>query len=192
MSGFLLHLLRHGPPLRSGLLLGHCDEPALHPAAPALLARASGLDIGGVVASDLRRAADSARMIAGAMDLPLTLDPRWRELDFGLWNGLAPGDVPPADLARFWNDPDRDPPPGGERWQAIRHRVGAALRDVAGAALVVTHAGAMRAALAVLTGLDHRGVWTLDLPYGALLSLRVWPGEHPSGQIVGLRTDALA
>ena len=44
-------------------------------------------------------------------------------------------------------------------------------------------------AVAVLTGLDHRGVWAIDLPYGALMNLRIWPGEAPTGQIVGLQTE---
>ena len=191
MSGFLLHLLRHGPPRRVGLLLGHCDEPAAHPEALSRMVWVEGLDIEAVMASDLRRAADSARIIAAALQRPLGLDPRWRELNFGAWDGIAPDDVPPTDLARFWDDPDGYPPPGGERWQDIKLRVRKALCDLAGPALVVTHAGAMRAALAVLTGLDHRDVWALDLPYGALLSLRIWPGERPSGQVVGLQADAV-
>ncbi len=52
-------------------------------------------------------------------------------------------------------------------------------------ALVVCHAGAIRAALAVLCGFDVRQGWAVDLPYGAVLSLRVWP-EGRSGQITGL------
>jgi len=190
MSGFLLHLLRHGPPRRTGLLLGHSDEPAADPGAAALIARVKGLEVEAVVASDLRRAADSARVIADAFERPLALDPRWRELDFGAWDGLRPDDVPPDDLAYFWRDPDGNPPPSGERWQDITSRVRQALCDIGSPTLVVTHAGAMRAALAVLTGLDHRGVWTLDLPYGALLSLGIWQEEGLCGRIVGLKTGA--
>lgn len=144
------------------------------------------LDVAGIVSSDLRRARASAEVLALARGLPLTVDPRWRELDFGDWDGRAPDDLPQADLVRFWNDPDACPPPGGERWSALCHRVGQAIRALDRAALVVTHAGAMRAAIAVLTGLDHRAVWALDLPYGAMLSFKVWPGEKPAGQITGL------
>ena len=46
----------------------------------------------------------------------------------------------------------------------------------------------MRAALSVLCGFNHSQGWALDLPYTALLSLGVWPGEPLLGQIVGLRT----
>ena len=54
--------------------------------------------------------------------------------------------------------------------------------------LVVTHGGVLRAALAVLCGFEQRHLWSIDLPYAALLSLRVWPGETPAAQITGLRT----
>lgn len=186
MRAVALHLLRHGPPLRPGLLLGRTDDAARDPGCARLLAPAMALDVAGIVSSDLRRARASAEVLALARGLPLTVDPRWRELDFGDWDGRAPDDLPQADLVRFWNDPDACPPPGGERWSALCHRVGQAIRALDRAALVVTHAGAMRAAIAVLTGLDHRAVWALDLPYGAMLSFKVWPGEKPAGQITGL------
>lgn len=189
MSGFVIHLMRHGPPLRTGLMLGHCDIPAAAPAAPALIDRAARLAVDAIVTSDLCRAAETAQVLARLMRLPIAGDPRWRELDFGEWDGMASANIPAADMARFWNDPDSDPPARGERWTQLVHRVRSALDDLTGPTLVVTHAGAMRAAVSVLTGLDHRGVWSLDLPYGAVLSLRIWPGDQRAGQVVGLATD---
>lgn len=189
MSGFLLHLLRHGAPRRPGLLLGSTDEPALDAACPRLLGRVQDLPAGRIVTSDLSRARNSAEILAKARGLPLSTDRRWREMHFGLWDGLAPAQLPRDALARFWADPDSCHPPGGERWSDLRTRVGEAIGEISGPALVVTHAGAMRAALSVLTGLDHRGVWALDLPYGALLTLRVWPGDPLSAQVIGLQTE---
>jgi alpha-ribazole phosphatase len=63
--------------------------------------------------------------------------------------------------------------------------VGAALAELQGDTLVVSHAGAIRAALGVLLRLDHTQVWAFDLPYGALISLRVWPD---GAQVTGLAT----
>ena len=51
---------------------------------------------------------------------------------------------------------------------------------------VVAHGGSMRAALHGLCGFDQRQLWAFELPYAALLSLRVWLGEHPSAQLAGL------
>lgn len=191
MKPFELHLLRHGPPLRTGLMLGHHDEPAAPGAHRQLIDRAFRLDAAEVVSSDLSRASDGARAIADSRALPLRVDPRWRELDFGKWDDKPSAAVDPQHLQAFWSDPDANPPPDGERWSDLRSRVGNAIADLDRPAIVVSHAGAIRAAVAVLTGLDHRGVWAFDLPYGALLSIRVWRGEGSepaSGQIVGLRT----
>lgn len=168
-------------------MLGHTDEPLCDPTGSLGDGVPDGLPIRRVVSSDLLRASAGAEVLAAKRGVPFAIDPRWRELDFGAWDGLSADVVPSDDLARFWDNPDAFPPPYGERWSALYRRVGAALDDLGDAALVVTHAGAMRAAVAVLTGLDHRAVWAFDLPYGALLSLKIWPGASAAGQIVGLR-----
>lgn len=89
----------------------------------------------------------------------------------------CPQQLDPAVQARFWDDPEAHAPPGGERWSQLCARVGEALTGIDGASLILTHGGAMRAALSVLFGFDHRQVWAFELPYGALVSLRIWPGR---------------
>ncbi|GHC88395.1 histidine phosphatase family protein [Novosphingobium pokkalii] len=189
MTPFMLHLLRHGAPAKPGLLLGHADMAPTPEGLAACTARAQGLDVAAIVASDLRRCAEAAQAIASPRALPVQLDRRWRELDFGAWDGLDPAHVSSAALTAFWVDPDAHAPPGGERWSALHARVGAALAELPGSdVLVVTHGGAMRAALAVLCGFAREQAWAFDLPYAALLSLRVWPGARPTAQVVGLAT----
>ncbi|GLK44490.1 MULTISPECIES: histidine phosphatase family protein [Novosphingobium] len=186
MSGIALHLMRHGAPARPGLLLGHRDEPALPSEIARCVARAEGLAFDRVVSSDLSRTHDPAARIAAARGLEHRVDPDWRELDFGDWTGLAAAEVDPAAYARFWQDPDAHAPPGGERWSALRARVERALAGITVPSLVLTHGGAMRAALAVLFHMEQPQVWAFDLPYASVLSLRLWPGE--GAQIVGLST----
>lgn len=187
MSQFALHLLRHGEPEGAGRLIGHTDAAPTGAGIAACVDQARDLAIEVLIASDLARAWRAGETIGLARVLPLSPDRRWRELDFGAWDGLAPAAVDGAALARFWDDPERHAPPGGERWSALVRRVSLAIGDLAPRpTLVVTHAGAMRAALAVLCGFDVRQTWALDLPYSGLLSLRVWPGENPSAQITGL------
>jgi len=71
---------------------------------------------------------------------------------------------------------------------AMRNRIGAALEEIDRSTLVVAHAGSIRAALSLLLGWDYRQSWSLALPYAALVSLRIWPGEERSAQITGLVT----
>jgi len=187
VSGFALHLLRHGAPETPGLLMGRTDGSPTAAGIAACAAQAGGLGIERLIASDLRRSRDAGEVIGDAIGVPLAIDPRWRELDFGDWDGGPASAVDAQALGRFWDDPDTNPPPGGERWSALVARVSAAIADLSPVpTLVVTHGGAMRAALHHLCGFDQRQLWAFDLPYAALLSLRVWPGERRSAQIAGL------
>lgn len=188
MTARLLHLLRHGAPETPGLLMGRTDGIPTQAGIAACLEKVVGLEIDAIVSSDLLRARKAAQTIADPRDLSPIIDPRWRELDFGLWDGLHPAAIDAQAIGRFHDDPDANPPPQGERWSALYARVAAAVDDLSFAAtMVVTHGGAIRAAIAHLCGFTPAQLWVFDLPYGALLSLRIWPEPHPGAQIIGLR-----
>lgn len=181
-----LHLLRHGAPVLPGRMLGRTDVPVTEAGIADCLAKSGDFAFDGIVSSGLLRTVACAESIAGQRGMPASQDERWRELDFGTWDGLAAAEIDPVALSRFWDDPDRHPPPHGERWSTMVARVARAIDDVTATALVVTHGGAMRAALSSLCGLDVRQVWAFDLPYAALLSIRIWRGSPPTAQIVRL------
>lgn len=187
MSDFLLHLMRHGAPHRTGRLLGRTDDPATPEGIAQCAAQCEGLAFDRLIASDLSRARDAAAAIGMARGLGVVTDPRWRELDFGEWDGLDAAMIDPPAMGRFQDDPDGNPPPGGERRSGLIARVGAAIDELeARPTLIITHGGAMRAALTHLCGIGLREGWVFDLPYAALLSFRIWPGERPTAQIIGL------
>ena len=188
MTGFILPLLRHGAPEQTGLLLGRTDSAPTAEGIEACVDRVAGLTIERLIASDMRRCRLASDRIGELSGRPSIVDARWRELDFGAWDGKAPDEIDPDALARFRADPDTRPPPDGERWSALARRVASALDALAPVpTLVVTHGGTMRAALHHLCGFDQRQLWGFDLPYGALLSFRAWPGDPLAAQIVGLR-----
>ncbi|WP_156678204.1 histidine phosphatase family protein [Sphingomonas profundi] len=187
MSAIILHLLRHGEPETPGLLMGRTDGAPTARGIAACVEQTADLAIGAIVASDLARARRAAEAIGEHHRIVPSIDARWRELDFGDWDGSAPATIDPAALSRFWDDPDAHPPPRGERWSGLIARVAAGIAALDGpATLVVTHGGAMRAALAYLCGFAQPQLWAFDLSYGALLTLKVWPGPRPAAQIVGL------
>lgn len=187
MTSFALHFLRHGAPETPGLMMGRTDGQPTPAGIAACAEQARNLEPERLVASDLQRCRRAGEAIAASSGLPLAIDPRWRELDFGEWDGKAASTLDAKTLGRFWDDPDAYPPPGGERWSSLVARVAAALGDLAPRpTLIVTHGGTIRATLHWLCGFEQRQLWAFDLPYGALVSLRVWPGERPSVQIVGI------
>ncbi|WP_313534545.1 histidine phosphatase family protein [Sphingomonas sp.] len=188
MSGIVLHLLRHGVTEAEGRLIGRTDAQPLAEGVAACVARAAGLAVDAVVTSDLARSFVPARLIAAALSCDVREDARWRELDFGAWDGLGFDAIDAEALAAFQADPARHIPPHGEAWPALLARVTEALGTIDRSTLVVTHGGAMRAALATLCAIDFPQLWNIALPHAALLSLRVWPGTPRVGQIIGLVT----
>ncbi len=183
-EAFTLYLMRHGEPLLAGRMLGSTDCDATPAGIAACREQAADLACDAFISSDLKRAADCARMIAG--EQTVVLDPRWRELDFGAWDGVASSDIDQAAIGKFWADPDGAPPPGGERWSALVARVSSAIDAIEPrSTLVVTHGGAIRAAIGALCGFSYDQLWSFDLPYSVVVGLKVWRAPR-SAQIIGI------
>ena len=109
-----------------------------------------GIAVDGAVSSDLSRAHETAQL-AGFDGI--RRDPRWREFDLGEWSGRLEAEVPPEELAAFRRA--SLVPPGGESWPLFQARVGSAVEQLGragGTWAVFTHGGAIRAAVAHVTG----------------------------------------
>lgn len=113
-----------------------------------------------LVSSDLRRAHETATLAGAPLHLTPQLDPRWREINLGQWQGLTRTEV-----AAGWPDADtiieHDLPRGetGETAAAVRARTQEALYDLAtrypGQTIaVVCHGGNVRAALMLTPTVD--------------------------------------
>jgi broad specificity phosphatase PhoE len=110
-----------------------------------------------VVASPLARAWESARIFAP--DFPIHLEPDFREIDFGRWEGLTREEIEARDPVFFrqWQQhAEAFEFPGGERRAAFRERVQRGLERLlasgASSALVVAHKGPVRTIAERLTG----------------------------------------
>ena len=144
-----LFLVRHAPPLHGGRLAGRRDVPAdLSDAAGlARLAAALPRDIAALVSPALR-----CRQTATALGRDdARPDPALWEQGFGAWEGLAPADLPDlGDLAP--SDLTAHRPPGGESFDDMAARAGAALQAITEDCVIIAHAGTVRAAIALVTG----------------------------------------
>ena len=100
-----------------------------------------------VYSSDLKRAKETADIIATSVHLPVTVEPRLREINQGEWEGQL-ADVIKAHYAELWQQRNADPacvrPPGGETVGEVAQRVVAMLDDIArihpnATVLIVSH-----------------------------------------------------
>lgn len=121
--------IRHGPTHAKGFV-GWADLPADLSDVRALARLRGALPAGAlVVSSDLSRAVATADILAGGRER-LPHDPDLREIAFGDWEELTAADVTARDGAlarRYWEEPGDIAPPGGESWNALSGRVGAAV-----------------------------------------------------------------
>lgn len=171
-----LLILRHGITEHNaqGIWQGHLDSVLSDEGiaqAEAVADVIAGHDPSLVVTSDLRRARDTAETVMRALPgRELRVDPRFREIHVGQWQGLAQQEM----LERFPDAPDllmagEDFRRGddGETYAELGDRAGAALADLledlpdGGTALVVTHGVTTRVLTGDLLGLDRRTSWTV-------------------------------
>ncbi len=172
-------LLRHGEAAGGPRFRGRrTDDPLTPEGRQAMQARLEADPCWSVVwTSPLGRCADFARAWARERDLPLRVDARLAEIDFGDWEGLNAAEIMCRDaeaLAAFWRDPMSYPPPGGEPMTDFAARVEAVWRAILDATgpddappLVVTHGGVIRWLLA-RNGLGGTPLAGIEVPPASL------------------------
>src|SRR3546814_15443756 len=86
--------MRTGAPQLAGRLLGHLDAPPEAEGIALCVDRARHLDFARVVTSDLARARTPGAANAAERDVELDVDSRWRDQNFGDWEGDDPASLP--------------------------------------------------------------------------------------------------
>lgn len=115
--------------------------------ALAILEQALDLDFSAIYSSDLPRAQQTAELLARSLDLPVSLEPRLREMDLGLWEGMLYDEIRtqyPLEFARRLRDPMHTRAPGGESPLDVAERVVPATNEIAArhpgeSVLIVSH-----------------------------------------------------
>jgi alpha-ribazole phosphatase len=197
-----IDLLRHGETWGGSRFRGRLDDPLSQRGWEQMWAavRPEGRDgqeeqaWDGIVTSPLARCADFARALSQQMGIPLSLDPRLAELDFGDWEGQTAADLMSADaeaLGRFWADPVAHPPPNGEALLAFQGRVLAAWDEVlrqdrGDRTLVISHGGVIRVILCQVLGYPLGRLLELEVGHASLRGIRVRSEGNGAGAGVGV------
>jgi broad specificity phosphatase PhoE len=128
-------LIRHAESTwnAAGRWQGQADPPLSARGREQAARLAEGLRGEGIerlVASDLARAAETARIVGAALGLEPWPEPRLRELDAGAWSGLTRAEIEARDgaaLARFDGGDPVAPAGGAECREDVARRARAAL-----------------------------------------------------------------
>lgn len=162
-----LHLIRHPKPqVELGICYGQLDIPAKIETADLARLRAElppGLP---VWSSPLLR----CRQLAEQLHSQPVIDERLSEINFGDWEGRRWDDIPRHEIDAWAADVVNYAPPGGESPRQLQARARQAIAGIdAPEAVIVTHAGVIRALLAFDDGAwltvsaDFLSVTTVEL-----------------------------
>lgn len=155
------------------------EEGKIQARAVAELLKGEEVDL--LFSSDLLRAVETSRVIAGTSNLQINLLPSLREINFGVWEGLTFEEIQnryPALLPEWLKDPWGVRIPGGETAEEVRYRVTEAWNCIvqnasgAQAVIIVAHGGPLRMLLCYLTGIDPSRQWEFNLGHGEAMTLR--------------------
>lgn len=169
-----LILVRHTrPDVVEGLCYGRLDVALADTFGEEAAAVLAALPtVSRIVSSPLKRCRKLANHIAAARDLPVEIDERLMEMDFGAWEGGLWSAVKPSEYETWANDFLHARPHGGESVAMLRNRVTAAVADWSArdeSIAIVTHAGVIKAACTA----EGDEPWGLDPPvkFGGIIVL---------------------
>ena len=174
----MILLVRHGRTQvnASGRLQGRADAPLDDLGRAQASALGTALPPGArIVASPLRRARQTAELIAG--ERPVETDERWIELDYGDWDGRGLSDVPRDQWDR-WRRDITFAPPGGESLADCGRRVRQACAELSEEArdrdvVVVSHVSPIKAAVAWSLGVGDESSWRMFLAVASICRIAV-------------------
>lgn len=174
---------RHGETQwnRDGRFQGHADPPlndAGRAQAEGLAERLEGQRFAAIYASDLRRAWETADIVAARLRRDVTRDAGLREIDVGSWSGLTRAEVAARDPDGFARWLAGEVGHDGETREQHLARVLAAVLSIGAAhggerVLVVSHGGSLRTLQRHALGeprpvLDNCGTYELTVVDGTL------------------------
>jgi broad specificity phosphatase PhoE len=159
---------RHGQtaPNRDGLVLGRADPDLTeegHRQAELLAAALATEPVKAIVTSPLVRARQTADAIATACGVPVRVDDRLMEIDWGAWEGRPAGSLAVADVDR-WRADDGTAPEG-ESLESLSRRVEMFCEERMedGLVVAVSHVSPIKAATAWALGVDGAVAWRMFL-----------------------------
>jgi len=185
----IVDLLRHGEPQGGRRFRGQSDDP-LSDMGWRQMWEAVGETAPWqhIVASPLQRCSAFAQALAARHSLPWSLEPDFKEIRFGVWEGLTPAEIQRRDgeyYRRYREAPEDFMPAGAESMAEFVARVIGCWESLLVAqqgrhVLLVCHAGVIRAVLGAVLGITPKNLFRVQIDYASLSRFKVVNGQEPS------------
>ncbi len=138
-----------------------------------------------IVSSKLQRCREFAELIASEDDIDIELDKNLDEIDFGLWEGLAPEKIMKEDadlLNAWWQSPIKHTPPEGEDFHQFQARILSAFKEVVEnnsgkKILIISDSWAIRVIIMHILGLQCENLFRINVDYACYSQIQIHHDE---------------
>jgi len=178
----VVDLLRHGEPVGGRAYRGNSiDDPLTEKGWAQMRLAVKEADMWDkIVTSPLTRCREFADELGQQVATEVLVQPAFREVGFGEWEGKTPDEVVASDAAGyegFYRDPENCRPAGAEPLKEFTDRVVTAYRELVekpagGHMLIVTHAGVIRAIIAHVLGAPPVGMYRININNAGISRIR--------------------
>ena len=141
-----------------------------------------------IYSSKLKRALETAKLIARPHNLKVKEDERLNEIDFGEWEGMTFGQIQkkyPKLAKKYLTDPFsplNTKIPQGESWIEFRNRVNKALKRILarekGVIAIVSHGGVNRVIICELLKIPFSHIWQIKQGNGAINTIEIYDNTN--------------
>ena len=185
----MIYIIRHGQTAlnKTMALQGRSDHPLNETGEEQARAvgewfRKQGITFTRIYTSPLIRAVQTAHLVAGDQ-VPVTVDERLIEMDYGPYEGIDLKDPPPEIITFFLDFVHNPAPEGMEQLSEVVARLGDFLEDLRpqageGNILLSAHAISMKGALEYLTPESKGAYWSTTLSNCALFRTEYKDGAY--------------
>ena len=190
----IVDLLRHGEPQGGRRFRGQTDDP-LSDVGWRQMWEAVGDKVPWeyVISSPLQRCSAFAHDLADKHRLSYSLEPGFKEIRFGVWEGLTPEVIQLNDGAnyrRYRDNPESYMPAGAESMAEFVARVGNAWDSLLSAqqgrhVLLVCHAGVIRAVMCKVLGIKPKNLFRVQIDYASLVRFKIVDAQPPTLVFLG-------
>ena len=192
-----VYLLRHGETANAHqvCLNGHFDvdvSPWGTTQFEKLSAALGATPLKAVYSSDLRRTKDGADRIAQPHSLEPMAVQEFRELSFGIWEGLSVEEIDkkfPGQLAARSQNIEKFSVEGGETFRQLQDRVLPKFHEIIArhptdSIAIVAHGGVNRVILGHILGIPIKKIFRIHQDYAALNIIQYY-GDEPVVEVMG-------